>query len=72
MRIAVVPFAVYDPFFIQVRAGVEAASNELEKNNVIIEWLNEEEAKRFESKDIAPAGLLAGKKAKPAEGVAGI
>jgi len=45
MRIVVVPFAVYDPFFLQVRAGVEAARNELEKNNVIVEWLNEEEVK---------------------------
>ena len=32
----------------------------------------EEEAKRFESKDIAPAGLLPGKKTKRAEGVAGL
>jgi len=32
----------------------------------------EEEAKRFESKDIAPAGLLAGKKAKVAQSVAGV
>ena len=32
----------------------------------------EEEAKRFESKDIAPAGLLPGGKAKRAQGVAGI
>jgi tRNA pseudouridine13 synthase len=32
----------------------------------------EEEAKRFLSKDIAPAGLLPGRKAKKAEGVAGL
>ena len=32
----------------------------------------EEEAKRFGNKDIAPAGLLAGKKAKVALGTAGI
>lgn len=32
----------------------------------------EEEAQRFASKDIAPAGLLPGKKAKLAEGVAGL
>ena len=31
-----------------------------------------EEAKRFESKDIAPAGLLPGKKAKPAQATAGL
>ena len=32
----------------------------------------EEEAKRFESKDIAPAGLLPGKKTKLAESTAGL
>lgn len=32
----------------------------------------EEEAKRFESKDIAPAGLLPGRKAKRAQGIAGV
>ena len=32
----------------------------------------EEEAKRFAEKDIAPAGLLPGKKTKRAEGTAGL
>jgi tRNA pseudouridine13 synthase len=32
----------------------------------------EEEAKRFQTKDIAPAGLLPGKKTNKAEGVAGL
>jgi tRNA pseudouridine13 synthase len=32
----------------------------------------EEESKRFAAKDIAPAGLLAGTKAKSAQGVAGL
>ena len=32
----------------------------------------EEEARRFATKDIAPAGLLPGKKTKPSQGVAGV
>lgn len=39
MRIVVVPFAVYDPFFQQVFKGVEAAKSHLEPEGIEVEWL---------------------------------
>jgi ABC-type sugar transport system substrate-binding protein len=40
MRIVVVPFAVYDPFFQQVKKGVDAAKSILAGKNVTVEWLD--------------------------------
>jgi ABC-type sugar transport system substrate-binding protein len=39
-RIVVVPFATYDPFFQQVRAGVDAARTALADRGVEVEWLD--------------------------------
>jgi ABC-type sugar transport system substrate-binding protein len=40
MRIVVVPFAVYDPFFQQVKKGVDAANSILSDKGVKVEWLD--------------------------------
>jgi ABC-type sugar transport system substrate-binding protein len=40
VRIVVIPFATYDPFFQQVKAGVEAAGTALADKGVEVEWLD--------------------------------
>jgi ABC-type sugar transport system substrate-binding protein len=44
MRIVVVPIAVYDPFFKQVRQGVESARGAIGAENAEIEWLEVQDA----------------------------
>ena len=40
VRIVVIPFATYEPFFQQVKAGVEAAGTALADRGVGVEWLD--------------------------------
>jgi ABC-type sugar transport system substrate-binding protein len=40
MRIVVVPFAVYDPFFQQVKKGVDAAKSVLSGKGAEVKWLD--------------------------------
>jgi len=44
MKIVVVPVAVYDPFFKQVRQGVEAAREAIGAGNAEVEWLDVQDA----------------------------
>jgi ABC-type sugar transport system substrate-binding protein len=44
MKIIVVPIAVYDPFFKQVRQGVESARRAIGVENAEIEWLDIQDA----------------------------